>query len=397
MKNNKFEFYMKKAAIGVICAVIFLIGLFAYSKDIIFGEIFLYEVMPKYTIKTDASTLFKLTDNESTPVNKNMENEQEILKNENENKQKIITSNNDLKDINNNIIKSTDTGIELIGVDDIIFQSEVDSTNIENHFQTQKLTSQDINKLKDLDFLKQNFYIVDKKTAMTKDYFDVEKFMSADLKIDTSSNEPKVLIFHTHSKEMFKDSNPNNLNEGIVGAGNKLAETLENKYNIKTIHHVKSYDVVDGKTQILGAYERMEPDIRKILKDNPSIEVVIDLHRDGVADNVHLVKNINGKPTAQFMFFNGICRLNSNGKLQEISNLKNPYIDTNLALSFNMQLNANSLYPGITRKVYLNAYRYSLHMMPKSMLVELGAQTNTKEEAFNAAEILADVIASVII
>jgi len=61
-----------------------------------------------------------------------------------------------------------------------------------------------------------------------------------------------------------------------------------------------------------------------------------------------------------------------------------------------MQVTANTLYPGFTRKVYLNAYRYSLHFMPKSMLIEVGAQTNTKQEALNAADLIAEIIARVV-
>ena len=62
-----------------------------------------------------------------------------------------------------------------------------------------------------------------------------------------------------------------------------------------------------------------------------------------------------------------------------------------------MQLMANSMYPNFTRKVYLNAYRYSLHMAPKSLLIEVGAQTNTKEEILNSMEPLADILARVLL
>ena len=78
------------------------------------------------------------------------------------------------------------------------------------------------------------------------------------------------------------------------------------------------------------AYQLAEPDVRQILKDNPSIEVVIDLHRDGVAQGTHLVTEINGKPTAQIMFFNGLSRTRKNG---EIAYLNNPYREDNLATS----------------------------------------------------------------
>ena len=61
-----------------------------------------------------------------------------------------------------------------------------------------------------------------------------------------------------------------------------------------------------------------------------------------------------------------------------------------------MQRTANEQYPDFTRKIYINAYRYSLHMMPKSLLIEVGAQTNTKEEVYNSMEILGEILAEVI-
>lgn len=386
MHKNKFEMYMKKTAIGVIISIVIIAVLFVHNKNMIFGEIFFYETIPYYNMNESASALFKFTENESIEVNANNKKENP----ESDNKKEDNIENN-IVPVNNN-----DMELELIGVDDIEYQPEADSSNLENHFVKENITIDNIDNLKDLSYLKKNFYLVDKKTAMTEDLFDVEKFLSTDLSIDTSDGKPKILIFHTHSQEMFADSKPNDINEGIVGAGNRLAQTLETKYGIKTIHDTSVYDVVDGSRKIIGAYERMEPNIRKILKENPSIEFVIDLHRDGVNDDVKLVKNINGKPTAQIMFFNGLCKINSNGQLSDIESLPNQYIDTNLALSFRMQLTANSLYPGLTRKVYLNAYRYSLHMMPKSMLIEAGAQTNTKEEIYNAMDLLAEVLAQVV-
>ena len=121
------------------------------------------------------------------------------------------------------------------------------------------------------------------------------------------------------------------------------------------------------------------------------------MHRDGVNEDVHLIDEVNGKTCAKIMFFNGLCRLNENGVLSDITSLPNQYLKENLALSFNLQVTANKLYPDFTRKIYINAYRYSLHMKPKSLLIEVGAQTNTKQEAKNSMEPLADVLSRVIL
>ena len=75
--------------------------------------------------------------------------------------------------------------------------------------------------------------------------------------------------------------------------------------------------------------------------------------------------------------------------------MENPYLKDNLAFSLQLQTTAEQ-FEGFTRKIYLNAYRFSLHMLPRSTLIEVGAQTNTKEEALNAMEPLAKVLAQVL-
>ena len=160
------------------------------------------------------------------------------------------------------------------------------------------------------------------------------------------------------------------------------------------MHHDGVYDLINGKLDRSKAYEFSEVGVRKILEENPSIEVVIDLHRDGVGNDTHLVTEANGKQAAKIMFFNGLSRTKANG---DIAYLPNPYIQDNLSFSLQMQLASESMYPGFTRKIYLKGYRYSLHMMPKSLLIEAGAQTNTVEEMKNAMELLADVLTKVIV
>lgn len=250
--------------------------------------------------------------------------------------------------------------------------------------------SADINELRDISTLRSRYYSVDKKTGMSEKMFNIDTLMSRDVHIDKSLIKPKVLIFHTHAHEMYADSGEDG---GVVGAGELLSQTLEKKYGVRCLHVTDSYDTVDGKLQILGAYERMEPEIKKILEKNPSIELVIDLHRDGVAENVRLVTDINGETCAKFMFFNGLCqKIGSDGVLRQTDGLENPYVEDNLALSLRAQMCANELYPGLTRKIYLNAYRYSLHLKPKSMLIELGAQTNTEAEVAASVDKLAEIL-----
>ena len=122
--------------------------------------------------------------------------------------------------------------------------------------------------------------------------------------------------------------------------------------------------------------------------------MVIDLHRDGVNEDLHLVTEVDGKQTAKIMFFNGLSRTKANG---DIAYLYNPYIQDNLSFSFQMQLASETTYPGFARRIYLKGYRYSLHMMPKSLLIEAGAQTNTVKEMKNAMDLLANILQEVLV
>lgn len=248
-------------------------------------------------------------------------------------------------------------------------------------------------KLMDYEYLLGNFYAVDSNTMADPELLNAQKLMGKDMTLDQSSDGPKVLIYHTHSQEAFIDSAEGDPSTTILGMGAYLSELLNDTYGILTIHHEGIYDLVDGKMDRSMAYELAEPEIQKILSENPSIEVVIDLHRDGVGEGTHLVTEVNGKPTAQIMFFNGLSRTRANGN---ISYLANPYIEDNLAFSLQMQVAAVNKYPGFTRHIYLRGYRYNMHVKPKTLLIEAGAQTNTVEEMRNAMEVLADTLHTVL-
>lgn len=244
-------------------------------------------------------------------------------------------------------------------------------------------------KLQEFDYLRQNFYQVDNTTTIGSDQLDVNKLLGKDMSLSESGDGPKILIYHTHSQEGYADSIKGDASTSVVALGAELSRVLTEKYGIKVLHHTGQYDVPDHA----NAYANALPNLEQILRENPDIEVVIDLHRDGVPATTRLVTYIDDKPTAQIMFFNGLSRTTTQG---DLSYLANPYIEDNLAFSFQMQLAAAEYYPGFARKIYLKGYRYNMHVAPKSMLVEVGAQTNTFEEAKNAMEPLADLLALVL-
>ena len=239
------------------------------------------------------------------------------------------------------------------------------------------------------DDLRSEFFAVDGSTSMKEEYLNAERLLNEDLILNNEDETqgPQILIYHTHASEDFVDSVPGDPSTTIVGAGDRLAELLE-EYGFRVLHDTGVYDQERD-----NAYEKALPAVEQILKENPGIEVVIDLHRDEMANDRRLVMDLQGRPTARFMFFNGLSYLRRQG---EISYLENPYILDNLAFSFQAQVLANEYYPGLTRKIYLKAYRYNMHLCPKSMLIELGAQNNTVEEIMNACDPLAHVLAMVL-
>ena len=247
-------------------------------------------------------------------------------------------------------------------------------------------------RLNDFEYLVSNFYTVDSVTYINPSELNASELLGKDLRIDLSTGGSKILIYHTHSQETFVDSD-NDPSTSIVGIGRYLTEILNNKYKIPTMHHEGVYDLINGKLDRSEAYEFAKPEVEQILAENPSIEVVIDLHRDGVADTTHLVTEINGKPTAQIMFFNGLSRTRVNG---DLVGMANPYLQDNLAFSLQMKIAAETKYPGFARRNYLRGYKYNMDLMPRMLLIEAGAQTNTVEEMRNAMEVLADLLNSVL-
>ena len=245
-------------------------------------------------------------------------------------------------------------------------------------------TAQPLSELTDFEVLKSKYYVMDSTTTIDASQLNLENLLAYDMKIERREDLPQILIYHTHSQEGFVGSDYADPSTTIVGAGELLAQYLRN-YGFNVIHDTGTYDVANRDY----AYSCAAPAIEKILEENPSIEVVIDLHRDGVAEGTHMVTEQNGKTMAQFMFFNGLSRTVARG---EIDYLKNENIGENLAFSFQAQRVANAYYPGLARRIYLKGYRYNMHYKGKSLLVELGAQTNTVEEIMNAVEPLANII-----
>lgn len=238
-----------------------------------------------------------------------------------------------------------------------------------------------MDQLQDLDFLISSCYTVNKTTTVDSSLLDAAAMLEKDMKLQSAdSGGPKILIHHTHATEYFADSNEKDPSTLIVGVGDYLEEILENQYGIEVLHDRTVYPYNEAYSQALKHVE-------ELLAENPTIEVFIDLHRDSGGGKKYTVE-IDGKETANLMFFNGISR-NVNGT---IDYLPNENLEENLAFSFQLKMAGDSLYPGLCKRNYLKSYRYNLHVLPRAVIVEVGDNNNTLEEAMNAMEPLAKIL-----
>lgn len=248
-------------------------------------------------------------------------------------------------------------------------------------------------KLADYDYLLGQFYIVDSNTEADAVQISAEDFLNQDFKISKDTESPQILIYHSHSQETFADSREGEEADTIVGVGDYLTQLLTENYGYKVVHLKEQFDMASGELDRSSAYDYARDYLEPYLQENPDIQVIIDLHRDGVPEDRHLVTEINGKSTAQILFYNGLSYTIEKGSLDY---LPNPYIQQNLAFSFQLEYQAAQYYPEFYRGIYLAGYRYNLHLRPRSILLEAGAQTNTIQEVKNAMEPFADILNKVL-
>lgn len=222
----------------------------------------------------------------------------------------------------------------------------------------------------------------------------VEK--SATLQISDKS-APTVLIFHTHTTESYELLNygwytteyvtrSNSPDRNMVRVGTAICEELT-KMGIGVVHDTEIHD-----TQYTGAYDRSRESIEKIMAENPSIQVVIDVHRDAIKQSdgtrIKPTAEINGKKAAQIMIIAG-CE---DGKVTEF-----PRWEENLTFALQLQKTAETDYPGLMRPILFSARKYNMDVTPCSVLLEMGSDSNTLEEAEYSGHLIGKALGELIL
>ncbi|MGI6499799.1 MAG: stage II sporulation protein P [Anaerostipes sp.] len=241
-------------------------------------------------------------------------------------------------------------------------------------------------------YLRKYVYQIDSTTMVTNSEINGARLLNMDLSFP-QKEEPQILIYHTHGSEAYKDSKKGKKSDTVIGVGDVLTQSLRNK-GFQVIHDRRVYDVKNGKEERSKAYTYAAASVEEYLKKYPSIQVIIDIHRDGVKESTHLVSKQNNKNVAQIMFFNGASRSAKHG---EIKYLKNPNKINNFAFSLQLQAAGEKKYPGFLRKLYIKGYRYNLHYRGRSVLVEVGAQNNTIKQAKDSMPLLGNLLQQVLL
>lgn len=213
----------------------------------------------------------------------------------------------------------------------------------------------------------------------------------------SDKSAPTVLIFHTHTTESYEDLNygwytteyrtrDTNPNRNTVRVGKAICAELA-ALGIGFIHDTEIHD-----HQYTGAYARSRESIDRILAENPSIQIVLDVHRDAIRQKdgtrIKPTAEINGKKAAQIMIITG-CE---DGKVKDF-----PRWEENLTFALQLQQIAETEFSGLMRPILFSARKYNMDVTPCSLLLEMGSDSNTLEEAEYAGHLIGKAIGALVL
>ena len=225
---------------------------------------------------------------------------------------------------------------------------------------------------------------------------DVAALAQAQLTLDLPEEGPQVLIVHTHGSEAYTpdgadtyvatgECRTTDTEKSVVRVGDEIAKVLT-EMGLTVVHDTGLYDYPEYN----GAYDRSLAAVEDWLAQYPTIQVVLDVHRDaliGADGTVYKpITTINGEACAQVMLVMGSNALYDHPGWLE-----------NLALAVQVQKEMNTLWPTLARPIGLRENRYNQQTAPGAMLVEVGSHGNTLQEALAAARMFARALGAVLL
>ncbi|NCB31089.1 MAG: hypothetical protein EOM66_06740 [Clostridia bacterium] len=216
--------------------------------------------------------------------------------------------------------------------------------------------------------------------------------------VNLAGTEPKVLIYHTHTTEAYfqtpahsytpsGDWRTHENDHNIVAVGEKLATLLRETYGIAVIHDTTDHE----PPKLATSYSRSVKTMEKYKRDYPSITMFIDVHRDAYGSNIKEPKDfivIDGKEVARIMFVVGTGEGATGTGYGEM-----PDFAANFALAKRITESLAGVNPGLVRNIRVKTGRYNQHISNQCLLIEVGHNANTLEQALNAVDYLAAAIA----
>lgn len=211
-----------------------------------------------------------------------------------------------------------------------------------------------------------------------------------------TKDEPYILVYHTHTTEGYElldkgwysddyVSRTKDLDKTVVRVGEEIVSRLE-KAGFKVIHDKTIYDASYN-----GAYSRSLKTVEKTLKENPSIVITLDVHRDAIqyssGTKCKPTATINGKKAAQVMIITGA----EEGDITDYPNWSQ-----NLTFAIALQNKVEENYKGLMRPIFFCQRKYNMHVTPCSLLLEMGTDANTLEEAVYSGRLIGDSLAELL-
>ena len=225
---------------------------------------------------------------------------------------------------------------------------------------------------------------------------DMTSLLQKDSPVALGEEGVQVLIMHTHGTEAYTQSpghayvasgeyRTTDSSANMLRVGQEICDILNDRgvsaVHSRTLNDYPAYN---------GSYNRALKDIQAHIQQYPTIQLVIDVHRDAIATGNTYYKTaavVDGQQTAQLMFVTGT----------DAGGLSHDYWQDNLAFQAQLHDRLNSTYPGIMRPMSIRASRFNQHIRKGSMLLEVGACGNTLEEALAAAQIFANTLADALL